>query len=314
MNWKRNPIFLVFMVIVFLLAACSPAAQVETDKPTVTVSILPQQYFVERIAGAYFAVNVMVQPGESPATYEPTAQQMRDLSESAAYISIGVPFEQVWLSKIADANSTMLMVDSAAGIERLPLAEHHHDEDEHEVEVHEEEHEEGEHEDEAHEEGALDPHIWMSPSLVKVQAENIYAALVKLAPEQEAAFKANLDAFIADIDALDAEISETVSGLVQDEFMIFHPSMGYFAADYGLKQIPIEVGGTEPSAQELAALIDTAKETGVKVVFVQPEFSKKSAETIAQEIGGTVAELSILAPDWLDNMRRITTAFVEAAK
>jgi zinc transport system substrate-binding protein len=271
----------------------------EEARVQVTVSIVPQAYFVERIGGEHVAVNVMVEAGASPATYEPKPEQLTALSKSAAYFSIGVPFENVWLERIAEANSEMRMVDTAAGIERLPLSAHsHHDHDE------DEEHAEAE--------GVLDPHIWLSPALVKVQARNIHAALVALDPAREADYTANLDTFLADIEALQADIHATLDGVEQRAFMVFHPSWGYFADEFGLEQIAIEVGGQEPSAQELAALIDTAKEEEIRVIFAQPEFSTADAETIASEIDGEVLLVSPLARDWLSNLQEVAATFAEA--
>ena len=270
-----------------------------SGKLDVMVSILPQKYFVERVGGEYVDVGVMVEPGASPATYEPKPAQLKVLSSAAAYFSIGVPFESAWLDRFARANEEMMMVDTIANIERMPMGAHHH---------HEEEGEEEEAEGEQAE-GVLDPHVWLSPELVKVQSQAIYEALVALDPAHEAEYKANLDAFIADIDALEADIRETLSGRKSDKFMVFHPSWGYFARDFGLQQIPVEVGGQEPSAQELAHLIEQAKEEGIQVVFAQPEFSTKDARTIAQEIGGEVLLISPLAPDWLENMRQVAQTF-----
>jgi zinc transport system substrate-binding protein len=267
----------------------------------VMVSILPQKYFVERVGGEYVDVGVMVEPGASPATYEPKPAQLKALSSAVAYFSIGVPFENAWLDKIAGANQEMMMVDTIAGVERMPMGAHqHHDEEGDEEEA------EGE-----QAEGVLDPHVWLSPELVKVQSQAIYEALIELDPAHEAEYKANLDAFIVDVDALEADIRETLSGRKSDKFMVFHPSWGYFARDFGLEQIPVEVGGQEPSAQELAHLIEEAKEEGIQVVFAQPEFSTRDAETIAQEIGGEVLLISPLAPDWLENMRQVAQAFAD---
>ncbi len=243
----------------------------------VTVSILPQKYFVERIGGSYVDVNVMVSPGNSPATYEPKPEQLAALSAADAYMSIGVPFESAWLDKIASANPDMVMVDTAQDIEKV----------------------------------GGDPHIWLAPELVKLQSQNIYEALVALDPAHEAAFKDNLDAFSADIAALQGDIQQTLTGLGSDKFMVFHPAWGYFAREFGLQQIPIEVGGQEPSAAELAALIETAQEEGIQVILAQPEFSTEDAETIAQEIDGEVLLISPLNPDWLANMRDVAETFAE---
>ena len=269
----------VFLLILLLSVGCGPVATPEsTDKIKVTVSILPQQYFVERIGGQYVDVNVMVLPGASPATYEPKPEQLKALSQADAYMSIGVPFENAWLERIASANPDMLMVDTTEGIERV----------------------------------GDDPHIWLSPNLVKVQAQTIYDALVQLAPTHKEAYQANLNGFLVDIAALDTEIRTTLAGVKNRKFMVFHPSWGYFARDYELEMIPIKIGGQEPSAAELAALITEAKEAKIRVIFAQPEFSTRDAETIAREIGGEVLLISPLAPDWLDNLRKAADVFAEA--
>ncbi|MBN1877220.1 MAG: zinc ABC transporter substrate-binding protein [Anaerolineae bacterium] len=283
------------------LVGCAPQSVADNDsKLDVTVSIVPQRYFVERIGGEYVSVSVMVEPGASPATYEPKPEQLKDLSKSVAYFSIGVPFENVWLGKIVEANKAMLLVDTIAQVERMPMATHHHEgEDE----------QEEEHEDEV---GAPDPHVWVSPELVKLQSQAIYEALSQLDPQHQDAYKANLITFIEDIDALESDIRETLSGLKNNKFMVFHPAWGYFARDFGLEQIPVEVGGQEPSAQELAVLIEHAQEEGIQVVFAQPEFSIQNAETIAKEIGGEVLLISPLAPDWLDNMHKVAQTFADA--
>jgi len=268
-----------------LLTGCgrngTPAS---TDALRVTVSILPQKYFVERIGGERVIVNVMVEPGASPATYEPKPGQLAALSEADAYVSIGVPFENAWLARISAANPEMFIVDSVAGIERMPMGESKEN---------------------------PDPHVWLSPKLVKAQAQNICDALAQLDPAREDAYLANLDSFIADIDALDADIRETLAGVENRKFMVFHPSWGYFARDYGLEMLPIEVGGQEPSAAELAEIVAEAQEENIKVIFAQPEFSARAAETIAGEIGGEVLLISPLAPDWLDNMRRVSETFAQ---
>ncbi len=271
------------------LTACgqseTPAAS-QTDTPAttaeplnVTVSILPQKYFVERVGGEHVQVNVMVQPGESPATYEPKPEQLQALSQTVAYFRIGVPFENAWMDRITAANTDMRIVDTTAGIQRRGTPER------------------------------PDPHIWLSPRLVKIQAETIAQALSELDPDREATYQANLQAFISDIEALDGEIQTTLAQVTSRKFMVFHPAWGYFADDYDLEMIPVEVGGQEPGAAELADLIRRAQAEDIHVIFAQPEFSTRSAETIAKEIDGEVLLISPLAPDWLANMRRVAQVF-----
>ena len=260
------------------------------DMVYITVSIPPQQYLVERVGGDRVEVNVMVAPGADPHTYEPKPEQLRALSRAAAYLTIGVEFEEAWMNRISAANTEMQVVDMTEGIERMPATDTHGGE-------------QGEH---------LDPHVWLSPRLVRVQAQNVFETLAELDPAHRAAYQANLDALLADIDALDAVIRETLANAPSRKFMVFHPSWGYFARDYGLQMISIEVGGQEPSAAELAALISEARQGDIKVVFAQPELSTRTAETIASELGGQVLLISPLEKDWLENMRQVAAAFASA--
>lgn len=310
MNGQRQFLWIMVVMGLVVLAGCggqaAPAQVSESVEPSsdplvVTVSIIPQSYFVDQIGGDYVKANVMVGAGASPHSYEPTPEQMRALSESVAYFRIGVEFENAWMDKIASANEAMRIVDTTAGIERLPLAAHSHGEEEEHAEEGHAEHEEG-----------LDPHVWTSPELVKIQSQIIYETLAELDPDHQQAYKTNLDTFIAAIDALEAELHGTLQDVSGQKFIVFHPAWGYFAHDFGLEQIPVEVGGQEPSAQELAALITEAKEEDVHVVFAQPEFSTRAAETIADEIDGEVLLISPLAYDWLENMRSVAATFASA--
>ncbi len=278
-----------------LLVGCGrPSSPGSADKLNITVSIVPQKYFVERIAGERVVVNVMVLPGNNPATYEPKPEQLTALSEAVAYFSIGVPFEEVWLDKIAAANDRMMMVDTAAGIRRVPVDGHY------KVELG------GLPESDAE---GRDPHIWLSPSLVKIQAQNIYRALAELDPARKTEYEVNLNRFIEDIDDLITDVRETLADVPNRKFIVFHPAWGYFGDDFELEMIPIEVGGQEPSAAELADLITVAREEGIKVIFAQPEFSTQKAEVIAREIGGEVVLINPLAEDWLGNMRLVADTF-----
>jgi len=306
MNGQRQFLWIMVVMGLVVLAGCggqAAPAQVSEGVGTtsgplvVTVSILPQAYFVDQIGGDYVKTNVMVDAGDDPHSYEPTPEQMRALSESAAYFRIGVEFEDAWMDKIASANAAMRIVDTTAGIERLPMAEHSHGEEGH-----------GEEEEHDHE-GEPDPHVWTSPELVKIQSQIICDTLVEIDPEHEQTYKANLETFFGEIELLEADLRETLEGVSGQKFLVFHPSWGYFARDFGLEQVPVEVGGQEPSAQELAALIAEAREENIHIVFAQPEFSTRAAETIADEIDGEVLLISPLAYNWLENMRSVAALF-----
>lgn len=274
--------------------------------PTVTVSILPQKYFVEQIAKDFLQVNVMVTPGANQHTYEPKPAQMKELAKSEAYFSIGDGFEKAWLPKFKSSNPKMLMVDTVKGIEKIAMAEHHHEDEKADHKGHSSHHD--------HEDESLDPHVWLDPMLVKIQAKNIYDALITLYPAQSAEFTKNYEAFMVSIDALDASIQKTLSEIKSRKFIVFHPSYGYFAKRYDLEQIAIEVSGKEPKPSELATIIKEAKEENAKVVFVAPQFSQKSAISIAKQINGKVVPIDPLAYSWSENLMSIAKTFQSELK
>lgn len=288
--------FLVLLVF-FSLAATAQA------KLLAAVSIEPQAYFLKQIAGDRVDVLVMVPAGVDAHTYEPKPKQLASLSRAAVYFGIGVDFEEAWLPRFASANPTMRIVKTDAGIHKMPMVAH---EDEDEAHEHAGKKEEGHH----HEAGEPDPHVWLSPRLAKVLAASMRDALVQVDPDGAAAYAAGYDRFAASCDALDADITKLFAGLPAGEhkFMVFHPSWGYFARDYGLTQVPIEQLGREPGPKALAALIKEARKDGVKVIFVQPEFSTAQAQTVAKAIGGQVVPIDPLAVDWKTNLLQAAQA------
>lgn len=281
----------------------------------VFVSIAPQKYFVEKIGGKLVEVSVMVEPGANPHNYEPKPRQMVALSKAKTYFGIGISFEDVWLKRIAEANPDLLIVHTEAGLKKIRMIAHRHDEepphrDHGEKDGH---HDEGERAEEPHE--IKDPHVWLSPHLVMLQARNILQALLAVDPSHRSVYEANYKEFILELVELDAEIRGVFAGKGEDvEFMVFHPSWGYFARAYGLGQVPVEVGGKEPKPANLNRLIQHAKKKGIKVVFVQPQFSTKSAEVIAKAIGGQITFADPLAPDWADSLRKVASSFKAALR
>jgi zinc transport system substrate-binding protein len=290
------------LVLITALSTAAPVSSESSGDPNrrlrVFVSILPQAYFVERIGGNKVHVSVMVGPGHSPATYEPMPKQMADLSLAKLYFRIGVAFENVWMERISKANPGMKVIDTRRGIALMPMKEHDHDRSRLG----------------SRDGGLKDPHIWLSLRLTKTMAQNICEALVSEDPLNRSFYRNNLRAFDRDLDRLDAEITAIVKRATTRKFMVFHPAWGYFAHDYGLEQIPIEAEGKGPTAKGLAAVIEEAKQAGIKVIFVQKQFSEKSAETVANAVGGRVIQMDPLARDYLNNMRKIARTFAEVLK
>jgi len=275
----------------------SPAWARETIP--VFVSITPQKFFLEQIGKDRVDVQVMVEPGASPHSYEPKPGQMVAISKARVYFATGVSFEKAWLKKISASNPKMMVVHTDHGIKKLPMAAHDHGEEKHHDEAH-------------HDHGALDPHIWLSPPLVMVQARTILTALQEVDPVHRSIYEANYQAFVTMLEGLDRELRSIFAGKKGLEFMVFHPAWGYFAEAYGLKQVPIEIEGKDPKPAQLKKLIDHARERNIKVIFVQPQFSSKSAEQVAREIGGEVAFVDPLALNWADNLREVAAKFKAA--
>jgi zinc transport system substrate-binding protein len=263
------------------------------------VSILPEQTFVKAIGGNKVNVSLMVQPGNSPHTYEPKPSQMIEIAKADLYFAIDVEFEDVWLPKFQSLNPKMQVIDLADKVTKIQMQDKHECEAD---DAHHSEHEE-------HKPEGEDPHIWTAPSNVKIIAENIYNALKKIDPVNANYYKKNLDIFLASIDETDRQIIDILSSLEDGErFMVFHPSWGYFAKAYNLEQIAVEVEGKEPKPKELIHLLTEAKEEKVKAIFTQPEFSDTVAKIIAKELQIPVVKVSPLAANWSENLINIAKA------
>ncbi|MCF7984948.1 MAG: zinc ABC transporter substrate-binding protein [Thiohalocapsa sp.] len=282
---------------------------------SVFVSVLPLETFVEQVGGERVDVRVMVMPGQSPATYEPSPKQIAALAEADLYIRIGVPFEQAWMDRIRAANPDMPVLDLREGLPLRRLENHTHDEHGHE---HGHEHapdhaHEGAH-DHAESEAAdpMDPHIWTSPRMVRLMAESIRDALSRLDPAGTQAYAVNQSAFDERLQTLDAELAAMLSEIQDRSFLVYHPAWGYFADAYGLEQVPIELSGKEPGPRRLAQLVDQAKEAGARVILVQPQFDQRAAKQVARAIGGRVEAMNPLSADYAETLRALAALLVEA--
>ncbi len=274
---KKSLIVLFAIAVAFYFVSANAE---ETDKYTVFTSILPQEYFVERIGESLVKVQALVTPGSSPATYEPTPRQIAALSEAKVFFRIGVPFENTFIPKVEGAAEGLRIVDTREGIALRKMKAHRLKK-------------------------GNDPHIWLSPRLVKVQARTIADALIEADPAGKVNYEKNLAAFLEDLDALDTTLADALAPVKGKTLMVFHPAWGYFADAYGLEQEPIELEGKDPSGPQLARIIEMAKNEAVRVIFVQPQFSKSSAMRVAEAIGGVVVSINPLARDYIANLERV---------
>lgn len=274
--------------------AATPAeASKAMDKPMVAVSILPQAYFVERIAGDRVDRVTIVGPGQSPHSYEPSPQQMVDIGRASLWFTVGVEFERGLKPKIASLFPSMRIVDTVASVRYRSLEAHAHEEDGHE---------------EAEEESRIDPHVWLGREAVTVQARAMRDALVAMDPEGADAYGKGLEAFLAEVESTYDSLARVLAPLKGRKVFVYHPAFGYFLDDLGLEQVAVETGGKEPTQKGLADLVRRALEEKAAAIFVQAQFPVAAAGTLARAMGGSVVALDPLAPDWRDNLLRMGEA------
>jgi zinc transport system substrate-binding protein len=289
-----NSFFKAGILFIGMLHLLTSANECWAEPIPIFVSIAPQKYFVERIGGNQVNVEVMVKPGESPATFNPNPKKMSRLSQAKLYFSIGVSFESIWIGRIQSMQPGLQFVPLHDTTYEKPEMDHDHPSH--------------------HSHGSNDPHTWTSPAKVKLMAQKIKETLSRTEPQMEKYFKKNLQGFLSDLDKLDSDIRKTIAGSTNRRFMVFHPAWSYFANDYGLEQISIEEGGKEPGPRSLQKIIEKGKRLGIKVIFVQKQFSLSIAKKIAKMIGASVREMDPLAEDYMNNMRRTAKAISGAVQ
>ena len=278
---------LIYILTLFICCACGHTPQ-QSEKPVITVTLEPLRYFTEAIAGDCFEVVSMVPKGSSPESYDPTPQQLVNLSKSQAYLRIGyIGFEQAWMKKLEANYPTMKVYDTSKGVDLIRAEGHWH----------------GDH----YHEGGVEPHIWNSTQNASVIADNIYAALCEMDADHQPEYKQRLDSLKQVIARTDADV-RTLLANADSTFLIYHPALSYFARDYGLHQISIEEGGKEPSPATLKTLIETCRREGAQVIFVQQEFDQRNAQLIADELGIEIVPINPLSHDWAEEIIRVANA------
>jgi zinc transport system substrate-binding protein len=256
----------------------------ESKELNITVTILPQKYFVEKIGGSFVRVNVMVDKGHDPHTYEPKHSKMVALANSDIYFTIRLPLERTWIEKIKANNKKLEVVSMDEGIEKFTSGDHLKNKEKNKLQE--------------------DPHTWLSPDRVRIMAENIREVLIRRDLEHRKIYQTNFLSFIKEIDSIDSTIANIFLKCKAEKhvFMVYHPSFQYFAKSFGLIQLSIESEGKEPSPRELQLLINNAKKEKIKTIFMEPQLSKKSAQFITKAIGARLIEIDPLNYTWGDNL------------
>jgi len=295
-----KPLLALIIAVVAGLSfiSCSNNAEkhsASNDKIKVLVSIAPQKYFVEKIGGNKVDVDVLIPAGSNPHLYDPTPGQLIDVAHADIYFYNGhLDFEKSWINSLIESNPHLAHVKLSNNIEMIAdneCSEHHED----------------------HEHG-IDPHTWLSPANAKIIANNIYNHLSSRYPEQRPYFEANYNKLIAEINKLEKEIETKLNTLSNRNFMIFHPTLSYYAKQFDLVQIAIELDGKEPTPKQLKESIDLANESGIKTIFIQKEFDANNATVIASELDGKLVQIDPLSEDWYNNLMLITNEITSSSK
>jgi len=285
------------LLLALIGLACGAVDQGEAPPELiVATSIPPHAWLIERIGGDLVEVHTVLRPGESPTTHQPSDAQVSRVLSGRVFFRCGVPFESgAWFRAL---EGHLEVVDLRQGVATRTMATHAHEGETTEESSH-------------HLRGATDPHIWLSPKRLAVQARMITETLQQIDPDNAADYAVHLTELISELDELDAFIETTLAPYRGRAFVVFHPSWGYFADDYGLRQIAIEAEGNEPSDAELTRIQEEMRSLGVAVIFVQPQIAGKSARAIADVMGARLETLDPLAPDVINNLRHVTDSIVD---
>jgi len=271
---------LLILVTLSSLSVLSPAHGAE--KIGVVTTILPLGEFIEAVGGDKVAVTIMVPPGSEPHTYEPLPSHMKQVAQAQIYVENGAGLES-WMDKIIGSNKRMLLVDSSKGVNLINGGA-------------------------GSSEGSqgVDPHIWLSARNAQVQIRNICQSLIQVDPSNQYYYIKNRDAYLQKLKALDSDLNKTFSKHTGNrKFVVLHPAWAYFARDYGLEEVAINLEEKEPGPRYLSEVIETSRKNNITTIFVEPQFSPKMADVISQEIGGKVVSLDPLVENYLENMRLI---------
>jgi zinc transport system substrate-binding protein len=289
--------------IVLFAVGCNRVAenQPSDGRLKVFAGIPPLQYLAEQIGGQHVKVDVLVQPGQDPHAFQPSPQQVVALGQAAVFFKIDMPFEAVILEKVWEGNRRLAVVDATGGIEKLPFVGPNCERCSHEGHV-------------AYYTDEMDPHVWLSPPLLKTMAANVAAGLCQADPAHKQDYRRNLAALVERLDTLHQQVRRKLAPYRGRAFYVFHPGFAYFADAYGLKEEAVQVGGQAPTAKQLRALIANARAEGVKTVFVQPEFDPRSAQVIADALGGRVVTINGLGKNVVADIEDIAAKMERAMR
>ena len=285
-----------------VLTGCG-APDADNGRPIIFVSIPPQAYFADKLAGDRAAVHVLLPPGVDSHSYEPRPSQLQALANASLYVRTGADFENASWDRIRGANRGMTVVDGREGVALRHMTSE-------EAAGHSHGHDHGH----AHDHGAgdPDPHIWLDPRNMQRQVRQMSEALQEIDPDNAEIYAEREAEIAAELEALDEELRAILRPVEGKTFWVYHPAWGYFADAYGLRQAAIQQEGKDPGVQSMERLVRRAQAEGVSVIFGERQFDTRRAKVVADEIGAEVAELDPLAENYPENLRAVATAIRDA--
>lgn len=280
----------IIKLITILLSVAGMGLNIYAEPVKVAVSVLPQLEIVERIGGERVQVEALLEQGDSCGVFEARPGRLAWLARADVFFRIGVDFETTMVPRMRESMPRVRVVDLREGLTLHRVVHEHHGE----RVVH------------------WDPHTWMDPVLVKAHARRIAAVLSEIDEGGADYYRANLENLLEAIGELHATIETALAEHRGSVFFVYHPAYGYFAERYGLEQVAVQTAGRDPTARELRNILSFARESGVKVIFIQPQESRRHAERIASTIGADVLELDPMASNWMDNLRQMGSLIAQA--
>ncbi|MCD6459815.1 zinc ABC transporter substrate-binding protein, partial [bacterium] len=289
--------FSLSLIICPLILILTNVHVYSAEKLNIFVSIPPQKFIVDKIAGKYAQTHVLLRQKQNPHTFAPTQNQITKLYTCDIFFTIGIPFEKEIVKILKSLNKNFPIIDTSNGLKKRFIKNHfsyNHTSEKHQSEP--------------------DPHVWLSIPLVIKQVETITAALSQLAPEQSDYFKKNSNKLINDFLTANNRIKRKLTPYAGRCVYIYHPSLGYFTDEYGLTQTAIEEGGKKPTPKQISRLAMQIKKKGAKTLFAEPQFDKIHITAIANAVGCNVEIINPMEYDLLKNINSITDKIIKSFK
>lgn len=290
---KNKISYIIGLLAVLLFYGCGKSGA-DDGRPVLAVSVEPQRYLLEKIAGDGWRVVTMLEKGSDPESFDPSMGTIASVMGAKAYFLNGqLPFEEMLQHRIRENNADIRLVDTSEGITLISGTHHHHDDGHN------------------HHDAGFDPHTWSSVRNAMAISDNMLRAMIEIDADNAQLYKENHAKLKAELQSIDKQYSEKLSSGRNMSFMMWHPSLSYFARDYGLNQIAVDSDNKELSAGQLKQKIDTARMQTAQIFIVQPEYDHRRSKELAGQINAKLIDVNLLSYDWVKELDKVVNALTE---